>query len=329
MRKNILVLGAGGLIGGHLCKKLMQEGHYVRGVDQTPHIYFGTDFVDSWRMGDLRNKNFVWTVFDMKFDEVYQLAADMGGAGYIFTGENDADVMSNSMAINLNVLDVAWRTDTPGVFFSSSACVYPEHAQMSTVGLSLVEESAYPAAPDSEYGWEKLFAERLYLAYNKNHGMSNSVGRYHNVYGTHCAYANGKEKAPAAIARKVAQASTSVHPSNTIKIWGDGQQTRSFLWVDDAVDATLLLHRHPTFRGPVNIGSEHMVTIDELVQITMIAADKQLDIAHIPGPTGVAARTSNNTLVEQELGWRPRVPLHVGMSMLYNWVEGEVWAHSE
>ncbi len=327
--KTILVLGAGGLIGGHLSKRLMQEGHNVTGVDQKEHPYFGTDFVSKWYTGDLRHKDFVWHVFDKPYDEVYQLAADMGGAGYIFTGENDAAVMSNSMTVNLNVLEVARQTGTPGVFFSSSACVYPEHAQLSVENLSLVESSAYPAAPDSEYGWEKLFAERLYLAYNRNYGMRNSVGRYHNVFGTHCAYDNGREKAPAAIARKVAQGSTSVHPANTIKIWGDGQQTRSFLWIDDAINATLLLHRNPDFRGPVNIGSERMVTIDELVQITMNAAGKKLDIAHVPGPIGVAARTSDNTLIKEMLDWEPRVPLEVGVSMLYKWVEGQVWAYSE
>lgn len=328
--KNILVLGAGGLIGGHLCKRLMQDnGCHVTGVDLKEHPYFGTDFVNRWYTGDLRDKNFVWHVFDRPYDEVYQLAADMGGAGYIFTGENDAAVMSNSMTVNLNVLDVAHAVGVPGVFFSSSACVYPEHAQLSVEGLSLVESSAYPAAPDSEYGWEKLFAERLYLAYNKNYGMKNSIGRYHNVFGTHCAYNNGREKAPAAIARKVAQASTSLHPGNTIKIWGDGQQTRSFLWIDDAINATILLHRDEYFRGPVNIGSERMVTIDELVRITMKAANKTLDIAHVPGPIGVAARTSDNTLIKQMLRWEPMVPLEVGMSLLYKWVEGQVWAFSE
>lgn len=325
MSRRVLVTGSSGLIGAALAKKLKESGDWVCGVDLHPHQYWNHDHLHSFIEGDLRTQRTIDEVFFQQFDEVYQMAADMGGAGYIFTGENDAAVMHNSTLINLNVLEAARLTGVPGVFFSSSACVYPEHNQLSVDTLKITEDSAYPAGPDSEYGWEKLYAERLYLAYNRNYGMQNSVGRYHNVFGPYSSWNNGKEKAPAALCRKVAEVAVNSAP-RTIKVWGDGQQTRSFLWIDDAVNATIMLHRDPVFRGPVNIGSERMVTINELVHIIAAAAKADIEIANIPGPRGVAARTSDNTLIRNMLHWEPMIPLEVGMSLLYRWVESQLWS---
>lgn len=328
MNKRVLVTGSSGLIGGALARKLKESGDSVVGVDLHPHPYWKHSHLHSFIEGDLRTQRTIDEVFSQQFDEVYQMAADMGGAGYIFTGENDAAVMHNSTLINLNVLEAARLTGVPGVFFSSSACVYPEHNQLSVDTLKITEDSAYPAGPDSEYGWEKLYAERLYLAYNRNYGMQNSVGRYHNVFGPYSSWNNGKEKAPAALCRKIAQVGMPNVP-DTIKIWGDGQQTRSFLWIDDAVNATIKLHRDEFFRGPVNIGSERMVTINELAQIIAAKAGKSINIQNVPGPRGVAARTSDNTLMRTMLNWEPIIPLEVGLKLLYDWVEGQVWAQDE
>lgn len=328
MSRKVLVTGSSGLIGGAIAKKLKAAGDHVVGVDLHPHKYWNSEHLHTFIEGDLRVQQTIDEAFSYQYDEVYQMAADMGGAGYIFTGDNDAAVMHNSALINLNVLEGARSTGVPGVFFSSSACVYPEHNQLSVDHLKITEDSAYPAAPDSEYGWEKLFSERLYLSYNRNYGMRNSIGRYHNVFGPYSAWNNGKEKAPAALCRKVAEVAVHGHPRR-IKVWGDGQQTRSFLWIDDAVQATIQLHRDEAFRGPVNIGSERMVTINELVHIIAAAAGVEVEIENVPGPRGVVARTSDNTLIEQQLHWKPLIPLEVGMGLLYSWVEGQVWAQQD
>jgi GDP-D-mannose 3',5'-epimerase len=255
-------------------------------------------------------------VIDRRFDEVYQLAADMGGAGYIFTGENDADIMHNSATINLNVLDACFRRNIKRVFYSSSACMYPEHNQTDPNAPVTREDSAYPANPDSEYGWEKLFSERLYLAYNRNHGMECRVARYHNIFGPEGSWVGGREKAPAALCRKVAEAESG----GAIEIWGDGLQTRSFLFVDECLEATLRLTRCETFAGPVNIGSEEMVSINELARITMRVADKNLEIRNIPGPQGVRGRNSHNDLIREKLGWEPSLTLEQGLARTYPWI---------
>jgi GDP-D-mannose 3',5'-epimerase len=250
---------------------------------------------------------------------VYQLAADMGGAGYIFTGEHDADIMHNSATINLNVADSCHRRRAKRVFYSSSACMYPAHNQEDPDNPNCEESSAYPAAPDSEYGWEKLFSERLFLAYSRNHGMGARVARYHNIFGPEGTWSGGKEKAPAAMCRKVA----SARSGDQIEIWGDGQQTRSFLYVDECLEGTLRLTRSE-FSGPVNIGSDEMVTIDQLAQSVIEISGKRLDIVHVPGPTGVRGRNSDNCLIQRELGWSPSQPLRTGLERTYEWIESQV-----
>jgi nucleoside-diphosphate-sugar epimerase len=258
--------------------------------------------------------------FNIGFDEIYQFAADMGGAGYIFTGEHDADVMHNSATINLNLLDALAsrdKSETTKVFYSSSACMYPEHNQLDRNKPNCEESSAYPANPDSEYGWEKLFSERLYLAYNRNYGIPVRIARYHNIYGPMGTWQGGKEKAPAAICRKV------ITERQYVEVWGDGEQTRSFLYIDDCIDATRLLMQSD-FMGPVNIGSEEMVSINELVQIAMSVRDKKLDIVHVPGPLGVRGRNSHNRLIEEKLGWKPKYSLKEGITWTYNWIEEQI-----
>ena len=257
----------------------------------------------------------------MKFDEVYQLAADMGGAGYVFTGDNDADILHNSAQINLNIVDQAWKRNIKRVFYSSSACIYPEYNQLDPDNPKTSEESAYPAAPDSEYGWEKLFSERLYLAYGRNKGMEVRVARYHNIFGPYGTWYGGKEKAPAALCRKIAVAKLT--GQNYIEIWGDGKQTRSFLYVDECVEGTIRLMRSD-FTGPVNIGSEEMVTINDLAKMIMEIAGVNLEIKHIPGPTGVRGRNSDNKLIREKLGWEPTYPLYEGLKKTYAWIEEEV-----
>ena len=316
-QKTALVLGAGGFIGGHLVKRLKREGFWVRGVDLKAHDYCETH-ADDFAIGDLREQSFVRSVIDRRFDEVYQLAADMGGAGYIFTGENDADIMHNSATINLNVLDACHRRTIKRVFYSSSACMYPEHNQLDPDNPNCAEDSAYPANPDSEYGWEKLFSERLYLAYNRNHGMQNRVARYHNIFGPEGTWDGGKEKAPAALCRKVATATGS-----QIEVWGDGKQTRSFLIVDECIEGTLRLLRSE-FQGPVNIGSEEMVTINHLAQMVIAIAGKDLSVANIPGPLGVRGRNSDNRLIRQMLGWAPSQSLQAGLETTYDWINTQV-----
>jgi GDP-D-mannose 3', 5'-epimerase len=316
--KSALVLGAGGFIGGHLVKRLKKEGFWVRGVDLKFHEYAETH-ADDFVVGDLREQDFCRSVIDRGFDEVYQLAADMGGAGYIFTGEHDADIMHNSATINLNVADIAHKRNIKRTFYSSSACMYPAYNQEDPDNPNCAEASAYPAAPDSEYGWEKLFSERLFLAYNRNYGLKNRVARFHNIFGPEGTWNGGKEKAPAAICRKIA----STKSGDAIEIWGDGLQTRSFLYVDECVEGTLRLTRSD-FEGPVNIGSEEMVTINQLVDLVADIAGKKIEKNHIPGPTGVRGRNSDNRLIAERLGWAPSQTLRAGLEKTYEWIEWQV-----
>ncbi len=316
--KTALVCGAGGFIGGHLVKRLKSEGFWVRGVDLKAHEYCET-YADDFAIGDLREQSFVRSVIDRRFDEVYQLAADMGGAGYIFTGENDADIMHNSATINLNVLDACHKRTIKRVFYSSSACMYPEHNQVDPDNPNCAEDSAYPANPDSEYGWEKLFSERLYLAYNRNYGMQCRVARYHNIFGPEGTWNGGKEKAPAALCRKVALAK----PGSKIDVWGDGKQTRSFLYVDECLEGTIRLLRSE-FQGPVNIGSEEMVTINHLANMVIGLSGKDLTVNNIPGPLGVRGRNSDNRLIRQMLDWAPSQSLQAGLKTTYDWISGQV-----
>ncbi len=314
----ILVCGGGGFIGNHLISFLKREGHWVRGVDLKYPRFSGTD-ADDFIIGDLRDPLLVRAVLDMRFDEVYQLAADMGGAGYIFTGEHDADVMHNSATINLNMLNGCYQRNIRRIFYSSSACIYPEYNQMDPQNPKCSEDSAYPAAPDSEYGWEKLFSERLYLAYGRNHGMDVRIARYHNIFGPLGAWNDGREKAPAAICRKVATA----EDGGEIEIWGDGKQTRSFLYVDECVEGSVKLMRSG-FTGPFNIGSEEMISIDGLVDLVSAIAGKKLKKRHVPGPTGVRGRNSDNHLIREKLDWAPSAPLRLGLARTYEWVDRQV-----
>ncbi len=318
MTKTALVLGAGGFIGGHLVKRLKREDFWVRGVDLKFNEHAETE-ADDFVIGDLRDQSLTRAVLDRRFDEVYQLAADMGGAGYIFTGEHDADIMHNSATINLNVADAARKRNIQRVFYSSSACMYPAYNQEDPDNPNCAEDSAYPAAPDSEYGWEKLFSERLFLAYNRNHGMRNRVARYHNIFGPLGTWTGGKEKAPAAVCRKVAMARSG----DAIEIWGDGLQTRSFLYVDECLEGTVRLLRS-NWEGPVNIGSDEMVTINQLVETVAEIAGKRIEIKHIPGPLGVRGRNSDNRLIKEKLGWAPSQSLREGLERTYIWIEQQV-----
>lgn len=317
MRK-VLVLGAGGFIGGQLAQKLRGEGAHVRAVDLVSHSHYdavGDEFI----RGDLRDTAFVARILDKNFDEVYQLAADMGGAGYIFTGDNDAAIMHNSATINLNVAERAREVGVGRIFYSSSACIYPKRNQLDPDLPVTAEDSAYPADPDSEYGWEKLFSERLFLSYQRNFGLDIRIARFHNVFGPFGAWTGGREKAPAAICRKVAEASDGAN----IEIWGSGNQTRSFLFIDECLEAVARLMRSD-FAGPVNIGSAEMVSINELAELTMEIADKRLTIQHIAGPLGVPGRNSDNTLIREKLGWAPSLPLRQGLEETYRWIEDRV-----
>jgi len=316
--KKALVCGAGGFIGGHLVKKLKLEGFWVRGVD-LKHNEHNESQADEFIIGDLTNPIVVSQILDFSFDEVYQLAADMGGAGYIFTGENDANVMHNSATINLNIANQAAKSKVKKLFYSSSACMYPSYNQEDPDNPKCFEDSAYPAAPDSEYGWEKLFSERLYFAYNRNYGLNVRVARFHNIFGPYGTWNGGKEKAPAALCRKVAEA----EDNGFIEIWGDGKQTRSFLYIDECLEAMRRL-MDSDFIGPVNIGSEEMVTINELGEMVIEIAGKKLAIRNIPGPTGVRGRNSDNNLIKEKLGWSPTQLLHKGISETYVWVSQQV-----
>ncbi|NBB91750.1 MAG: NAD-dependent epimerase/dehydratase family protein [Gammaproteobacteria bacterium] len=319
-QKTALVCGAGGFIGSHLVKRLKREGFWVRGVDLKFPRYAATH-ADDFVVGDLRDAGFCRSIIDRSFDEIYQLAADMGGAGFVFTGENDADIMHNSASINLNVLDAAHRRNCRRIFYSSSACMYPEYNQMDPGNPKTAEDSAYPADPDSEYGWEKLFSERLFLAYQRNHGMEVRIGRYHNIFGPEGSWNDGREKAPAALCRKVAEAPEG----GDVEIWGDGKQTRSFLYVDECLEGTLRLMRSD-WSGPVNIGSEEMVSIDELVHMIMSISGKQLELRHVPGPEGVRGRNSDNRLIREKLDWAPSRPLKEGLQVTYEWIRDQVEA---
>jgi len=317
MYKHILVAGAGGFIGGHLVKRLKAEGYWVRGVDIKEHE-FSFSPADEFVIGDLRDVAVARTVLN-GIDEVYQLAADMGGAGYIFTGEHDAGVMHNSATINLNILEESRKAGVRKVFYSSSACMYPEHNQMDPDNPNCAEDSAYPANPDSEYGWEKLFSERLYLAYMRNYGIEVRIARFHNIFGPEGTWRGGREKAPAAICRKVAEAADG----DTIELWGDGKQTRTFLYIDECIEGVRRL-QDSEFTGPVNIGSEEMVTIDELAHMAAEIAGKRIVLKHIPGPTGVRGRRSDNTLIRERLQWVPQEPLREGLKRTYGWISAKV-----
>ena len=318
MNKKILVCGAGGFIGHHLVKKLKNESNWVRGTDLKEPRFESTD-ADDFHVGDLRDLSFCSSLFDREYDEIYQLAADMGGAGYIFTGESDADIMHNSAMINLNILDLATKHKAKKIFYSSSACIYPEYNQMDPDNPKCSEESAYPAEPDSEYGWEKLFSERLYFAYEKNKNIQVKVARFHNIFGPLGSWNDGKEKAPAAVCRKVAMA----EENGEIEIWGDGKQTRSFLYIDDCLRA-IELFMNSEWSGPVNIGSEHMVTINELAEIVKKIANKKIKTTNIPGPTGVRGRNSDNTLIEDKLNWKPDLTLEDGLKETFAWIDQQV-----
>lgn len=318
--KTALVCGAGGFIGSHLVKKLKKEGFWVRGVDlNLPK--FSKSPANDFMIGDLRNQNFVKKVLDKSFDEVFQLAADMGGAGYIFSGDNDANVMHNSATINLNVLHFGQKAGIKKIFFSSSACIYPAYNQLSVKKPNCKEESAYPAAPDSEYGWEKLFSERLYLSFNRNYGTQVRIARFHNIFGPEGTWQGGKEKAPAAMCRKIAETPNG----GTIEMWGDGKQTRSFLYIDECLIGVRRL-MNSKFTGPVNIGSEEMISINGLAQMVMKIAGKKIKIKHIPGPLGVRGRNSDNNLIREKLNWSPSKPLVYGMNRTYKWIESQVKA---
>lgn len=320
-KKTALVCGAGGFIGGHLSNKLKREDYWVRGVDLKHNEHQGL-LVDDFVIGDLRNPIVCKNILDRPFDEVYQLAADMGGAGYIFTGEHDADVMHNSATINLNMAYHSQKIGVKKIFYSSSACMYPEYNQLDPDNPNLAENSAYPAAPDSEYGWEKLFSERLYLSYYRNYGLDVKIARFHNIFGPQGTWEGGKEKAPAAMCRKVAEAIKE--GKNEIEIWGDGKQTRSFLYIDECLEGMRRLMDSETFYGPVNIGSDEMVTINRLAETAMEIAGKKLSIKHIDGPLGVRGRNSDNRLIKEKLGWCPSLPLKVGIAKTYKWIAEQV-----
>lgn len=316
--KAALVLGAGGFIGAHMVRRLKSQGFWIRAVDlKFPE--FGQTAADEFIVADLRDPAQCRAAFNRPFDEIYQFAADMGGAGYIFTGEHDADVMHNSATINLNALSSCAASGNKRIFYASSACIYPEYNQLDPNTPITRESSAYPANPDSEYGWEKLFSERLYLAYSRNYGIEARIARYHNIFGPEGIWAGGKEKAPAALCRKVAEA----RDGGSIEIWGDGEQTRSFLYIDECLEGTQRLMRSD-FQGPVNIGSDEMVTLNQLASMIISISGKALTIDHISGPLGVRGRNSDNVLIREQLGWAPSQPLRIGIEKNYRWIAGQI-----
>ncbi len=320
MTKRALVLGAGGFIGSHLVTRLKQAGYWVRGVDlKRPE--FSPSTADDFVIADLRDPVLVRDVYDSHFDEVYQLAADMGGAGFVFTGDNDAAIMHNSAMINMNVLEQARIEGCGKIFYSSSACIYPERNQMDPDKPVTAEGSADPAAPDSEYGWEKLFSERMYFAYARNYGITVRVARFHNIFGPEGTWAGGREKAPAALCRKVAEAPEG----GEIEIWGDGKQTRSFLYIDECLDGVRRLVESD-FEGPVNIGSEEMISINDFAALVMEVAGKRVAVRHVPGPLGVRGRNSDNQLIRERLGWAPSQTLEAGVRKTYAWIAKQVEA---
>jgi len=315
---NVLVCGAGGFIGSNLVKRLKKEGNWVRGID-LKYPEFSKTKADDFVIGDLRNPEICRYVLDQPFDEVYQLAADMGGAGYVFTGDNDADIMHNSALINLNMLEACYRRDIKKIFYSSSACIYPKYNQIDPDNPKTAENSAYPAFPDSEYGWEKLFSERLYLSFHRNYNISIRIARFHNIFGPEGSWNDGREKAPAAFCRKVAEA----QDGGEIEMWGDGKQTRSFLYIDECLEAVMRLMKS-NFIGPINIGSEEMVTINKLAETVMNIAGKKVRIKHISGPLGVRGRNSDNQLIRDKLGWEPKYPLRDGLKKTYLWIKKQI-----
>jgi nucleoside-diphosphate-sugar epimerase len=318
MAKKILVCGAGGFIGTHLVKSLKTQGHYVIGADLKYPEYTDT-VADEFYQYDLRDQQLVSKLLTSDIDEIYQLAADMGGAGYIFTGENDADIMHNSATINLNIANEMVVKGIKNVFYTSSACMYPSHNQEDPANPLLSEESAYPANPDSDYGWEKLFSERVFLAYARNHGLRVRIARLHNVFGPLGAWNNGKEKSPAALCRKVAQAD----PSSNIEVWGPGTQTRSFLFIDECIEGIhKIMNSH--YDQPLNLGSERMISINSLVQLISKIANKSVSIKNIPGPQGVMGRNSHNKLIKEVIGWAPPDNLEYGIEITYNWIKGNL-----
>ncbi len=318
MQKKAVVCGAGGFIGGHLVNRLRQEGYWVRGADIKANE-FDNGICDEFLTGDLCDPKFADKVITKDIQEIYQLAADMGGAGFVFTGENDAAIMHNSVLINLNVLEEAKKKNIDKIFYSSSACIYPEYNQLDPDNPKCFEESAYPAAPDSEYGWEKLFSERLYLTYQRNYGIKVRVARFHNIFGPKGTWEGGREKAPAAICRKVAAAPDG----GKIEIWGDGKQTRSFLIVHECIEGIRKL-MNSNFSGPVNIGSEEMISINEFAKMVAAISGKKIFIKNIDGPTGVRGRNSDNRLIKEKLGWAPSQPLRKGVEETYNWIENQL-----
>tara|TARA_R100001463_G_scaffold41368_2_gene87277 strand:- start:216 stop:1241 length:1026 start_codon:yes stop_codon:yes gene_type:complete len=338
--KKALVLGAGGFIGNHLVNRLKKDGYWVRGVDLKYPEFQQKSNADDFIKGDLKDTSLVNSVFVAPnqltsnisgFDEVYQLAADMGGAGYIFTGDNDANVMHNSAMINLNVAEAAVKFKANRVFYSSSACMYPEHNQLDPNNPNCEESSAYPAKPDSEYGWEKLFSERLYFAYNRNYNLNVRVARFHNIFGPLGTWDGGKEKAPAAMCRKAAE----IAKGEELEVWGDGLQTRSFLYIDDCIEAVIRFMRQDDFYGPVNIGSDEMVSINDLAQLALDAAGKNNKIENLAGndfidkygfkcPEGVRGRNSDNRLYREKMNWEPTQSLKDGVASTFKWINSQV-----
>jgi nucleoside-diphosphate-sugar epimerase len=316
--KTALVCGAGGFIGSHLVNRLKSQGYWVRGVDLKKPEFMSIS-ADDFVVGDLRDPVVCNNLFDRKYDEVFQLAADMGGAGFVFVGDNDAAIMHNSALVNINMVEACHKHDVGKVFYSSSACIYPERNQLDPQNPNLSEDTAYPADPDSDYGWEKLFSERLYLAYRRNYGMKIYIARFHNIFGEKGTWEGGREKSPAAMCRKVAEA-----PDNgEIEMWGDGKQTRSFLHVHECLEAVQRL-MESDYMEPINIGSDEMVSINQLAEMVMKIAGKKLSIRHIEGPLGVRGRSSDNRLILEKLNWAPSQPLIEGLKSTYAWIEEEV-----
>ena len=319
MQKRALVCGGGGFIGNHLIRFLKAKNYYVHGVDISPPR-FSESPADSFTTADLRDQTQIQNILRDPYDEVYQMATDMGGAGYLFSGENDAKVMYDSTLINLNVLNGAAKNGVKKIFYPSSACVYPEYNLKNTQQVDCVEDSVYPADPSSEYGWEKLFAERLYMSYMRNYDITVKIARFHTIYGPETIFSGGREKVPAALARKV----TEAEEGSEIEVWGDGEQTRSFLYIDDCLDAVFKLMQSNDFHGPVNIGSDQLISINDLASSYIRFSGKNLTIKHIDGPQGVRGRNSNNELIAEKLSWEPYISLETGMRKTYDWIAGQI-----